>query len=118
MAKITHPLFSVAASGALGRNIIFGTTTGTRIAKRWHQPSGAPSAAQTARRNAYAAAADAWALLDAPTKSNWTATGEMRQITGFNAFMADVLKNNPTSGGVTWEAGAGPWDGGGVIWVN
>lgn len=118
MAKVTSPLFSQSAGGSLGRAIIYGKTPGRMIAKRWHQPSGTPRPAQVARRNAYAAASDAWNLLTTPEKAAWTLTGAALKITGFNAFISDALITNPPATNTHWDGSATTWDGGLTTWFG
>lgn len=118
MAKVNHPLFSNTAGGAIGRAIIFGRSTGSQIAKRWHQPAATVSAEQAARRAAYSALAVSWEALTTPQKAEWSAVGALSGITGFNAFISAQLLQNPPPKKSTWDGGATTWDGGATTWLG
>jgi hypothetical protein len=73
MAKITGPLFSIAASGRIGPVLCFRTANSRTTAIRAPIPSGGPSPPQIAERARLATCATAWRGLDDDTRSLWDA---------------------------------------------
>ncbi|HEY6022155.1 MAG TPA: hypothetical protein VIY48_20490, partial [Candidatus Paceibacterota bacterium] len=88
MAKVTSPLHSLNAHGALGNTVIHTDTKHGHVAKRWAKPTGQPSANQTAQRAAYAAACSTWNTLSQQDKLAWNIIGQRTQISGFNAYLS------------------------------
>lgn len=116
MAKVTRPLLSLSASGALARSLIFQGTGAKATVKKWAAPSQPRPSIVTTRRNHYRTAAAAWNLLSYQDKAAWNETGASRRITGFNAYLSNELKNIPS--GVSWDGGATSWDNGATVWTS
>lgn len=71
MAKVRAPLFSVAASGTIGKKLTYRQTAGGSICQTPPIPTGDPSAAQTEERQRFAVALNSWATLPTATKEQW-----------------------------------------------
>jgi hypothetical protein len=75
MAVITHPLFSISASGSVG-HIVYNNSSGKQTARvRSFRRVPLASAAQTTCRNNCRLAAIAWAGLDEQTREEWATRG-------------------------------------------
>ena len=109
MAKVTNPLMSLSATGALAGQIIFaGLHSGTRAyALRQAKVTGAP-----ARKQRYRDGCTAWQALSPQDKSTWTTTGQYDRLNGFQAFMRNWLNTWAPTAGTTWDGGLTTWDGG------
>lgn len=118
MAKVLSPLHSLDAAGSLTRQIIYGFANGKHIAKIWHQPHGAPTTLQSARRALYASGVAAWNALDASARTRWKTTGDESRISGFNAFISNWLRHPPAPPGIQWDDGTPVWDDGTTIWIE
>ena len=116
MAKVSLPLLSRDATGALAKTITFQKSGSRLTAKRWSAPTGQVSVAQTARRNLYQAAVDAWNLLSPEQRLVWEAIAAPLNITGYNAFLSDALSPAPPVQGTIWDDGATTWDSGSTLW--
>ena len=114
MAKVTRPLLSLSASGAIARSLIFQGAGAKATVKRWASPAQPRPVSVTARRTHYRNAVTAWNQLSAQDKELWAQTAKARNITGFNAYLSEELKNIPSS--VSWDGGAATWDGGAAVW--
>jgi hypothetical protein len=82
MAKITNPLFSIAASGTVGK-ITFTNTNGKQTARAlsFRRPPQPTEPQQTVRDNCRTAAAY-WAALTPDERAEWAARGlKLRYIT-------------------------------------
>lgn len=116
MAKVSGPLMSVTASGSIGGTVTLLRAMNRNIAKRKSKPSGPPSAAQLARRAAYAAAAATWSALSPAEKLGYKPQADQLQITPFNYFMRVALFAFSSGSGVQWDNGAAQWDSGSAVW--
>ena len=95
MPKVTGPLFSLDAKGTLAGAITYqGTPKGPRVG-RVPRHKDALSDAQLAHRELFLEARDAWLALSPEEKAQWTATGQLSQMTGWNAFLKDYILNPP-----------------------
>ena len=75
MAKITNPLFSLSASGQVGR-LLYRNTNGVQTARvRTFRRAPPPTAAQSAVRNSCKVAALQWAALTVAEREEWNERG-------------------------------------------
>jgi len=86
MAKIRSPLFSVGASGTVGRKLTFRRTANGALAQATPTPTGPPTSAQLYERNRVREAADLWRTMDAPTKAIWRNLGTLRNVNPWLIF--------------------------------
>lgn len=114
MAKVTSPLFSLSAQGAVGKTIIYNNSTGGARAIRFFTPRGSGT---PARKSLYADGCADWQLLTPPEKAAWKIIGAKKSLSGFSAWMSSYLLN-PTFHGVQWDNGAAIWDNGAAIWIS
>lgn len=116
MAKTKGALFSQSASGAIGKKLIIGAHAGGQLVKCWHKPTGTPSDAQMAQRAMYRSAALAWASLSPAQKTAYGKKAATTGGTGYNQYLRENLKKNPSPAGTPWDGGTTKWDGGATIW--
>lgn len=109
MAKLTNPLMSLSATGALAGQIIFaGLNGGTRAyALRQAKVTGAP-----ARKQRYREGCTAWQALTPEQQNNWRERGKPERLNGFQAFMRDWLNSWSPVTHTIWDGGLTTWDGG------
>lgn len=112
MAKVSGPLMSLSATGALAGQIIFaGLNGGSRAyALRQAKVTGTP-----ARKQRYAMGCTAWQTLSQMEKSSWAQTGQLAGLNGFQAFMSNWLNTWAPVSGTIWDGGATTWDGGATV---
>ncbi len=115
MARITHPLHSLAASGSIGSRLTFSRVKSGGVVKNWSKPTDRKTAAQLAQRAAYQSGIAYWKTLTTAQKLLYNTTAEKEHITGFNLFMRGWLTPAAPSGTI-WDGGATTWDGGATTW--
>jgi hypothetical protein len=123
MARVKGALFSVDASGRIGKHFLISRPHGVQVVRRIRLSAvsplrGSPSAAQEARRVLYADACDAWQLLTPEEQEAWQTEADARGITAFSAYLSAYLNNPPPPGGTIWDGGTTTWDGGAPTWDN
>lgn len=92
MSKVTGPLFSMDASGALGDAIVFSKWKGIAYVRAFAIPSNPQTVKQVNLRNAFTLAVDYWQAQDAPAKEVWNTFAEGTKKSGFNQFVERALK--------------------------
>jgi hypothetical protein len=115
MAKVTNPLHSIDARGALARTLTFSHVTGSAVVKKFSEPAKRVTAAQQARRVIYLDAVTTWNALTATEKAAYSAQAEPLKITGYNLFLSQHIAPTPPAG-TLWDGGATSWDGGATSW--
>ncbi|HUT14399.1 MAG TPA: hypothetical protein VMY42_28190 [Thermoguttaceae bacterium] len=100
MARVTGPLFSLDASGQVGKSIVFAKWKGRNYTRKLVIPENPKSAKQTGVRSMMAFLAQAWAALAAGTKDDYDALAEGKQISPFNAYVGENLAR--------WQVGKTP----------
>jgi hypothetical protein len=86
MAKTTHPLFSLAATGTIAGALAFRQSAGAAIAQRTSSRKPNATTDQTTCRDAWRLAAAAWRAIDAPTRAEWIALAATRSRPPFAQF--------------------------------
>lgn len=111
MAKVTNPLFSIGATGAIGKTMIFAGLGKGHRAYRLKPPkgSGTPS-----RKQKYAQACANWQTKTEEEKNIYSIAARPLKLTGFNLYMREQL--NTQQGATTWDAGSTTWDAGATFW--
>lgn len=115
MAKITHPLHSLAASGSIGHRLTFSNVKIGSVVKNWSKPTDRKTAAQLAQRTAYQAGIADWKTLTTEQHELWNTTAQQERMTGFNLFMRGWLTPTPPAGTI-WDSGTTTWDAGTTTW--
>lgn len=95
MAKLTAPLFSFKASGALAKTLVYGNWKGINTARSYTIPANPDTAGQQQQRGYFGDAVDLWHDLgltsdDVAAWNRYAATLPSPQ-SGFNAFVASVI---------------------------
>ena len=104
MAKLTGPLMSLAASGQLGKTLVFGDWKGIKYARQYIIPANPNSAGQQSIRGFLADAVAAWlsttAQLNAKDKANLNteAAGQGKPLSGFNLFVRNYVRTKVAGG--------------------
>lgn len=96
MAKVTSPLFSFGATGALGKSIVYGSWKGISYARRYAVPSNPKTAAQVAHRTLFSNAVTEWQGLDAAVKTQWNEAASGYPLTGFNLYVKSYIETDGT----------------------
>jgi len=92
MAKVTGPLFSMSASGTIGKAITFATWKGKEYCRSYAIPSNPQSVKQTNLRDAFALTVAYWQAQDSSSKATWNTFAEGTGKSGFNQFVERSLK--------------------------
>ena len=92
MALLTGPLFSIDASGTVGKTITYSKWKGRNYARQRVIPANPKSAAQTGPRSMFTYLTKAWADLGDVAQATWNALAEASQISPFNAFVGANLQ--------------------------
>jgi len=104
MPKVTGPLFSVGAQGTLGEVLTFQKgMKGHRVGKVPRHRD-AQSQAQLDHRDKFLAARDAWLALSEEEKAEYTAKGNLAQMTGWNLFLREYILTPPPPDVMEFEA--------------
>ena len=101
MAKVTGPLFSMSASGALGDAIVFSTWKGKEYVRAYQIPSNPKTVKQVNLRNAFTMTIAYWHAQTDPQKLIWKAFAEGTGKSGFNQFVERALKAYITDHGTS-----------------
>ena len=92
MAKVTGPLFSVSASGTVGKAFTFGIWKGIQYVREWFKPYNPKSAKQTNIRTALTLLVEKWQGLGSGPQGAWNDFASGSQMSGFNIFVQRGLK--------------------------
>ncbi len=101
MAKPKGPLMSLAASGQIGKKLIFSQRKSGQIVRSYHKPTGAPSESQIAQREIMATCVAGWQSLTDEQKAVYNTQAEALNsqgkgpLTGYNLYIRTCLLNPP-----------------------
>jgi hypothetical protein len=104
MAKLTAPMFSFGASGALADALVFGRWKGIDYARKYVIPANPNTAAQVTQRSHLTAAVAQWHTvgadaLEGQDKLAWDRyAGVLGPMTGFNAFVKEWIDEEVAGG--------------------
>lgn len=87
MARVTGPLFSVSASGTVGKAFTFGIWKGIQYVREWFKPENPQTVKQVNVRTALTLMVAYWQTLDAENKAAWESMASGFQMSGYNYFM-------------------------------
>lgn len=106
MAKVTGPLFSMSASGTVGKTIVYSVWKGRAYVRERVIPTNPRSAMQLGVRAMMSFLAQAWAGLIAGEKDDYDAGALSKSISAFNEYMSQNLSRwqNFNSPSKNWPA--------------
>jgi len=91
-ARVTGPLFSMSASGSIGKAITYGTWKGRPWCRVWFKPHNPKTDTQVNIRTALALLVAYWRTLNAPTKLMWDQFASAYNMSGFNQVVSRGMK--------------------------
>lgn len=91
MAKVTGPLFSVSASGTIGKAFTFSIWKGIQYVREWFTPANPQTAKQVNIRTALTLMVAYWQTQSEASKDAWGAAASGFQMSGYNYFMKKGL---------------------------
>lgn len=87
MARVTGPLFSMSASGSIGKALTYATWKGKEYVREWFTPSNPQSTNQTNVRTALTLLIAYWHATAVGDKAIWDAAAEGMGMSGFNLYV-------------------------------
>lgn len=117
MAKVTAPLLSFNAGGAIAKTQVYAKWKGIPYARRYVVPANPQSTAQSLTRNVFTTLTQIWKNFSSDLSAPWVAFATGKALTDRNAF----LKFNVASlrAGSTWSGYVGsPSANGGVALIS
>lgn len=100
MAKVTGPLMSMDARGALGKAIVFSNWKGVAVVRQFVIPSNPNTALQQAVRAAFSSAVEVFKTLSAEDKTAWGRRASGLAMSGYNALVKYC--SAAIQAGLTW----------------
>jgi len=92
LAKVTGPLFSVSASGRLGKDLIFESKrNGIVTCKKYASPKNKRTVDRLLQRDLYRYLKETWDLLTDEEKEKWSLKGESEGLNRWTAFLHHEL---------------------------
>ncbi len=85
-AIVNGPLFSLDASGAIGKALVYSKWKGRNVVREYVTPANPNSIAQRARRSMVALVNKIWATMDETDKDSWASRAAANNISLFNAM--------------------------------
>lgn len=92
MARVTGPLFSMDASGQLGKALVFAKWKGRAYCREYVIPENPHETKQENVRHAFSLMVAEYQGEGAPAKLAWETYAEPFAMSGFNAFMSRGMK--------------------------
>ena len=92
MAKVTAPLLSFGASGAIAKTQVYSTWKGRPYVRRHVIPSNPNTVAQQLTRNVFSSSNAIWKIADTLLVSSWDRFADGQVLTGRNAFVSSFVK--------------------------
>lgn len=95
MARVTGPLFSMSASGQIGKAIVYATWKGIEWVREWVVPQNPQTALQVKIRAIWALGVQRWQIIGSSPQDGWETGAERKGKTqsGFNYFMSEYVKD-------------------------
>lgn len=91
MPKLKGPLFSLAASGSVGKTLTYVDAAGGAVVRKYATPSQPHVPAQTFQRATMAALVAWWQGLDQVNRDAWDDVKGKANSSGFNKFLSENL---------------------------
>lgn len=96
MASLKGPLFSLSASGAVAKTLVYGSWKGVKTVRQHVTPANPQTADQTTQRGLVTSVVSAWKnyITGAEGRAAWDrwALNDSRPMSGFNGFSSQALK--------------------------
>ena len=92
MARVSGPLFSLSASGTIGKAFTFLTWKGIPVCREWFRPANPQTAGQVNVRTALTLTVALWQALPDVVKTTWNTFAEGTQMSGFNQWVKRAMK--------------------------
>jgi len=102
MPIVNGPLFSLDATGTIGKTVTYGHWKGRNVVRQRVIPNNPRSAAQTGQRGMLAFLGAHWSGMSAPAKASYVDAAEAKQISAFNEFCSANL--------LRWQQNKAPTD--------
>jgi hypothetical protein len=93
MVKVQAPALSMEASGKLGGCMVFSSWKGRAYVRSLVKPTNPKTALQTGIRAAMKFLAQIWTTIAAPNQAYWNTLAANANISPFNAFVAENMRN-------------------------
>ncbi len=87
MVKLTGPMFSLTASGAIADTIVYSTWKGRAYARQLVIPTNPRSAGQTGMRSMFSFLSKQWSGIAGVDQATFDADAEAKSISPFNSYM-------------------------------
>lgn len=94
MVKVVGPIFSSTAKGNMERILVYTRTKGINIVKRFIKSLDRKTERKLLIREVYKNGCSAWNSLTPTEKEEYEEKSKTKNITGFNLFMREYLKEN------------------------
>lgn len=91
MVRLKAPLFSLEASGTLGKSVVFAKWKGRDYARRHAIPANPKSGLQTGVRAVFGWCAAYWGGISAGAAAQWASVAANTDVTPLNAFVAESV---------------------------
>lgn len=108
MALVNGPLFSLEASGQLGKALVYTTWKGRALVRAYAVPTNPNSIAQRARRTWVALLNTIWQGMDDTDKGSWADLAAAGNYSTFNGFTSFNLDAQTADAGPTKNRGDSP----------
>lgn len=92
MAKLSGPLLSFGASGAVGKTIVASKWKGVPYMRQYVVPANPQTAAQQLTRKTFALMREMYKLAPSPVRETWDAFAKGRPFTGMNKFVGENIR--------------------------
>ena len=92
MARTKGPLFSMEASGQIGKAIVYSEWKGRTYARGYIIPKNNHRPNQERIRTGWAIAVTKWQSLTTEVKLAWTTFANQFQMSGFNVFLQHLIR--------------------------
>lgn len=104
MAKVTGPLFSMGASGQVGKTLVFGAIRGVNYVREWLKPSNSKTADQGDRRQILGSAVKAIAKVVNPSDFVSLFSASIPSGQTWSSYLVQIIVRDIIPTAVTYEA--------------
>lgn len=108
MALVNGPLFSLDASGQVGKALVYTTWKGRKVVREYVTPANPRSLGQRWQRGLMGVMSTWWAALSSTNKDSWIATAAAKNISPFNEFLSYNLIRAESNTAPTGQLAATP----------
>lgn len=111
MAKVTGPLFSMGASGQVGKTLVFGAIRGVNYVREWLKPSNLKSADQGDRRQILGSAVKAIAKIVNPSDFISLFSASIPSGQTWSSYLVQIIVRDIIPTAVAYEAAITEFEG-------